>query len=235
MQGNVPLIENLELIHLRTLDALLRLGNLSAAAEDLGVTQQAISAQLKRIRSTLGDQLLIRTGHGMAPTPYARRAWPSIQKVLADVNAIPLPDSIAPLNAVRTLTISATDYAQDIVVAPLLRELRTSAPGVGILVANVEITSLTRKMQQGEIDLAFTSDGYVPPGLISTPLFIERYVCVTADASLVPAEPLSLEALVQHDFIVTNPAQPSFQGSADTWLENQGLRRTVVASTPYFS
>lgn len=228
------MIEKLELVHLRTFDALSRLGNLSVAAEDLGVTQQAISSQLKRIRLILGDQLFVRTGHGVIPTPYAQRILPHVQRVLSGINEIPLPNSITPEQVVRTLTISATDYAQHIIVAPLLRELRVAAPGVRLLVANIEVSSLTKKMHQGQIDLTLTSDGYVPQGLVTEPLLIERYVCTTANQALVPALPLAIESLVQHDFIVTNPALPSIHGSADNWLAMQGLQRKVAVSSPSF-
>jgi DNA-binding transcriptional LysR family regulator len=49
------MIEKLELNHLRMLSALYKLGTVSAAAESLDVSQQAVSLQLKRIREILGD------------------------------------------------------------------------------------------------------------------------------------------------------------------------------------
>ena len=50
--GNLPeasMIEKLEINHLRTLDALYKFGNISAATEYLNFVQQAISLQLKKI------------------------------------------------------------------------------------------------------------------------------------------------------------------------------------------
>ncbi len=67
------MIENLELHHLKTLDALYRNRTLSLAAESLNVSQQAVSAKLKRLRGILGDRLFVREGHGIVPTPYALR------------------------------------------------------------------------------------------------------------------------------------------------------------------
>jgi DNA-binding transcriptional LysR family regulator len=89
-------------------------------------------------------------------------------------------------------------------------------------------------MQQGEIGIAFTSNGYVPEGLMSTPLFTERYVCVAARPLTEAGGTLTLEALVAHDFLVVSPAVPGFDGSAGSWFEQQGLRRRVVASVPSF-
>lgn len=228
------MIDKLELTHLRTLDALARLGTISAAAEHLSVSQQAISLQLKKIRVILGDPLFVRTGQGMAPTPYARLIAPLVKQVLAQLNEIPLPFDVRPEQAERTLVISGTDYTQTVIVTDLVRDLRLHAPKVRIAVVDIEVSALTRKLHQGEIDITFTVDGYVAPGLVAEPLFIEQYRCVTADRALAQGGPMSLAALVEHDFLVTSPGLASFKGSADGWFARQGLERRVVASAPSF-
>lgn len=228
------MIDRLEITHLRTLAALGRHASMSEAAEALGVSQQAISLQLKRLREILGDPLFVRTGHGMAPTPYARLIEPHVLGVLARLNDIPLPDSLTPDRIERTLVISATDYTQRVIVGPLIRHLRASAPKVRVLVADIEAGSLTRKMQQGEIDLTFTSSGYVAPGLVAEPLFVERYACVCANEALRRDGPMPLDELVRHDFIITSPGLPNFKGSADAWFEMQGQHRKVAVCVPSF-
>ena len=228
------MIDRLELTHLRTLDALQRFGSISAAAEHLAVSQQAVSLQLKKIRTILGDPLFVRTGQGMAPTPYATLIAPHIMQVLAQLNGIPLRSGIRPEQAERTLVVSGTDYTQKVIVADLVRDLRANAPRVKVAVVGIEVSALTRKLHQGEIDLIFTVDGYVAPGLVSQPLFLEQYRCVTGSQALAESEPMSLEALMRHDFIVTNPGVANFRGSADGWFERQGLARKVVVSAPSF-
>lgn len=228
------MIEKLEIIHLRTLNALYEFKNISAAAESLRVSQQAISLQLKKMREILADPLFVRTGHGMVATPYAKLIEPHIHQVLVHLNDIPLPASVTPATIGRTLFISATDYTQKVIVAPLIRDLRTTAPNVKLLVADIEVSGLTKKMHQGEIDLTFTSDGYVPAGLISDPLFIEKYLCVSANKAITFDDHFPLEKLVDHDFIVTSPGIAGFTGSADTWFEKQGLHRNVVVSASSF-
>jgi DNA-binding transcriptional LysR family regulator len=228
------MIDKLEINHLRILDALYKLGTLSAAAQRLGVSQQAISLQLKKLRDLLHDPLFVRTGHGMVATPYARLIEPHIHQVLAGISAIPLPDTVVPEAIERTLAICATDYTQQVIVGPLMRDLRVAAPKVKLIVSGIAVHHLTQKMQQGDIDLTFTSDGYVPVGLVSEPLFVEQYRCVTADASLAAGGIMALDKLVAHDFIVTSPGIGSFKGSADAWFERQGLRRNVAISAPSF-
>lgn len=228
------MIEKLELNHLRMLSALYRLGTVSAAAESLDVSQQAVSLQLKRIREIFGDPLFVRTGHGMVPTAYGQLIESHVHQVLTLVHAMPMPTSIPLENIERTLSISATDHAQRIIVGDLIRELRRAAPRVKVKVSNIESAGLVRRLHEGEIGVAFTSNGYVPEGLLLTPLFTERYVCVAARPLTDDRGTLALEALVAHDFLVVSPAVASFDGSAGSWFEQQGLRRRVVASVPSF-
>lgn len=228
------MIEKLEINHLRMLSVLYERRTVSAVAETLNVSQQAVSLQLKRLRTILGDPLFVRTSHGMVPTTYGQLIQPHVRQLLALINALPMPAAIPLEDMERTLVVSATDHAQRIIVDGLIRELRRAAPRVRLKVCNIESASLVRRMQQGEIDVAFTSNSYVPEGLLSTPIFTERYVCVAAKPLNEGREALSLEALVAHDFLVVSPAVPSFEGSAESWFEQQGLRRRVVASVPSF-
>ena len=118
------MIEKLELNHLRMLSALYEQGTVSAAAEALDVSQQAVSLQLKRVREILGDPLFVRTGHGMVPTAYGQLIQPHVRQLLALIHAMPMPTSIALEDMERTLSISATDHAQRIIIGDLIHELR---------------------------------------------------------------------------------------------------------------
>ncbi|WP_143730120.1 LysR family transcriptional regulator [Microbulbifer sp. GL-2] len=228
------MIKNLEIHHLKTLKALYEFGSLSRASEHLQISQQAVSSQLKRIRVLVGDNLFVRTGHGMAPTNYARLIEPQVYRVLALINEIPAPDAIDLKSAQRTLVISATDYTQKIILSELIDELRNYAPNTRLVVTNIESATLPQKMHQGEIDLAFTSEGYVPEGLESVSLFTEKYLCVTAKKELSSEGALSIDELVGYRFIITSPSVGGLKGSADRWFENQGLQRDVVISVPSF-
>ena len=52
-------LNRVDLKQLRTLQCLLREGNLSRVADQLGVTQQAVSDQLKKLRATFNDRLAV--------------------------------------------------------------------------------------------------------------------------------------------------------------------------------
>lgn len=156
------------------------------------------------------------------------------RQLLALIHAMPMPTSIPLEDIERTLSISATDHAQRILVGDLIRELRRAAPRVKVKISNIESANLVRRMQAGEIGMALTSNGHVPEGLLSVPLFTERHVCVAGRPLTEGPGALALTSLVEHDFVVVSPAVPSFDGSAGSWFEQQGLRRRVVVSVPSF-
>lgn len=64
-------IRDLNLNLLVFLDALLKEDNVSRAAEQLGMTQPALSNGLTRLRKQLDDPLFVRTSRGMVPTEKA--------------------------------------------------------------------------------------------------------------------------------------------------------------------
>ena len=64
-------IANVDLNLLVYLDVLLREKNVTRAAEELGISQPAMSNGLKRIRDLFGDPILVRTSDGMTPTDRA--------------------------------------------------------------------------------------------------------------------------------------------------------------------
>lgn len=75
----------LDLNLLAALDALLEEGSVAGAAARLHVTAPAMSRSLGRIRRTTGDQILVRTGRTMTPTPYALAVREQVHELLQQV------------------------------------------------------------------------------------------------------------------------------------------------------
>jgi DNA-binding transcriptional LysR family regulator len=66
----------LDLNLLIALDALLDERSVGAAADRLHFSQPAMSRTLGRIRRATGDEILVRSGRSMLPTPYAEPPSP---------------------------------------------------------------------------------------------------------------------------------------------------------------
>ena len=83
----------LDLNLLRVFDAVMTEQNLTRAANLLAMTQPAVSNALRRLRDTLGDELVIRTAHGVKPTSRAEELWPVVRRALSDLEAAVTPDT----------------------------------------------------------------------------------------------------------------------------------------------
>jgi len=81
-------LERVDLNLLIYLDVLLREKNVTRAAEQLGVTQPAMSNILRRLRNLFNDPLLIRSSEGMTPTERALELQPRIRDALSDFSVL---------------------------------------------------------------------------------------------------------------------------------------------------
>ncbi|MBC7939788.1 MAG: LysR family transcriptional regulator, partial [Chitinophagaceae bacterium] len=67
---------------LRVFDAVMAEGSLTRAAQALAMTQPAVSHAVRRLRDTLGDELFVRTAHGVRPSVRAESLWPQVRAAL---------------------------------------------------------------------------------------------------------------------------------------------------------
>src|ERR1700712_1219001 len=81
-------LRGMDLNLLKAFDALMQERNVTRAGERLGVTQPSASAALARLRLIFGDELLVKTGREMRPTPFAERIAARIHHLLLEVEDI---------------------------------------------------------------------------------------------------------------------------------------------------
>ncbi len=143
----------LDLNLLAALDALLEEGSVAGAAARLHVTAPAMSRSLGRIRRTTGDQILVRTGRTMTPTPYAIAVREQVHELLQQVQGVLAPSRELDLATLeRTFALRWHDSLVALGGPALLAAVRGQAPGVRLrFVAESSID--TPELRRGEIDL----------------------------------------------------------------------------------
>src|SRR5699024_11693636 len=147
-------LANIDLNLLKNLDVLLRELNVTKAAEQLGITQPAMSNSLKRLRDLFNDPLLVRTSHCMTPTERARELQPLVRQVLVQTEALMVPhEEFVPENSSRVFRIMTSDYAEATLVPHIVRRLRQEAPNVVLDFLTPSDVTLA-DMDQGRADLA---------------------------------------------------------------------------------
>src|SRR4051812_45623086 len=99
----------LDLNLLRVFDAVMTEQNLTRAAGHLAMTQPAVSNAIKRLRESLGDELLIRTAYGVKPTPRAEALWPAVRSALSSRESSVMPGAFHVSKAFPTFRLAMAD------------------------------------------------------------------------------------------------------------------------------
>ena len=154
-------------------------GSFTRAGRRVGRTQSAISMQLQRLETQLGQRLVSRGKGGTVHlTPHGQFLLGKAREVLA------LNDAI--WSSFRTPSIEGTvrlgspdDYAFRY-VPEILRRFAERHPSVQVEVLCLPSRELVQRMRNGELDLALASEGIEPEGWPALPAAAESLEIVSA-------------------------------------------------------
>lgn len=171
-------VGRIDLNLLKYLDVLLREQNVTRAAEQLGITQPAMSNGLKRLRALFGDPLLIRTSEGMTATERALELQPLVRQVLAQTEVMLTPDeAFQPLASRRVFRIMTSDYAEATLVPHIVRRLRQEAPDLVLDFLTPSDVSYA-DMEQGRVDMAINRFNEIPQSFHQVTLWKDSFSCL---------------------------------------------------------
>lgn len=170
--------ERIDLNLLVYLDVLLRERSVTRAADHLGVSQPALSNGLRRLRALFDDPLLVRTSEGMTPTERALTLQPVIRGVLATVDKAVEPQvNFDAMTADRVFRIAASDYAESMLLPPLLRRLREEAPGVTLDIMTPSDVSFP-DVEQGKVDVVINRFDSIPQSFHQKDVWMDTFSCL---------------------------------------------------------
>lgn len=171
-------VGRIDLNLLKYLDVLLREKNVTRAAEQLGITQPAMSNGLKRLRELFGDPLLVRTSDGMSATERALELQPLVRQVLAQTEVMLAPDELfQPAASRRVFRIMTSDYAEATLVPHIVLRLRSEAPNVVLDFLTPSDVSYT-DMEQGRVDMAINRFNEIPQSFHQVTLWRDSFSCL---------------------------------------------------------
>lgn len=221
----------LDLNLLTALDALLEEGSVAGAAARLHVTAPAMSRTLGRIRHATGDQILVRTGRTMVPTPYALEVRAQVHDLVQQAHRLLSRDRELDLTTLdRTFTIRWHDALTSACGPALLTAVHHRAPGVRLRLL-AETNSDTPELRRGEVDLESSSAAPSAPGLRHELIGESRLVAAVRPGHPLTEGPLTPEryAAAEH---VTVSRRGRLRDPVDDALASLGLERLVIAAAP---
>ncbi|MCQ4315845.1 LysR family transcriptional regulator [Stutzerimonas zhaodongensis] len=156
---------------LKTLLAIAKCGSFAAAGNTVGLTQSAVSAQMKNLEEALGLRLFDRTGRSAHLNAAGLRALPLAEQIIETFALMGQPESLDDFRG--ELRIGAIGTVQTGLLPGTLLRLREEAPGlVPKLVPGVSLNLLSQ-VDAGDIDLAILIR---PPHALAKELHAELIV-----------------------------------------------------------
>lgn len=226
--------ERFDLNLLLVFEALMRGGNVTQAANKLGVTQPTLSHALTRLRKLCDDSLFVRTPKGMEPTAYARAMADGVIGALSTIRrSLSHREDFDPARDERVFRLLLTDIGIVTFLPGLIKHLENTASMIRIETSFMPQDEYKEALQSGAFDLAI---GQIPPivsGFYQQRLFAEDYVGVVGAQHPRFALRPSLQAYLGERHIrVVLPGRPV--SPIDQALADEGLVRDVMVTVPQY-
>lgn len=226
------------------LEVLLRERNVTQAANQLGLSQPAMSNGLRRLRALFDDPLLVRTSEGMTPTERALELEPMVKDILLGVDRAMQPATeFEPRASQMVVRIMASDYAESTLFPAVLTELRESAPDITLDIMNPSDVSFL-DVERGKVDLVINRFDQMPQSFHQITLWQDSFSCL-----LSPNHPIlddfSLESYLSADHIWVSktgmgvgvgvdPSDVQRLGWVDSALAQLGEKRRIRVFTRHY-
>jgi DNA-binding transcriptional LysR family regulator len=230
MSDNVFLMSTsiLDLNLLRALEALTHEGSVTAAAARAGMTVPAMSRALARLREAVDDELFVRAGRGLVPTPRALELKSRTQHAYEAAVACLRPATHQPLARIsRTLVVRCSDGAAAIFVGPLSARAAVEAPGI-VLRFVPEGDEGDAALRDGRVDVDLGVQRLEAPELKVKRFFEDRFVAVVRRGHPLTKGRVTASRLVAFPHVVVSRTGRT-ESPLDAWLLEHGLRRPIAA------
>ena len=227
--------EPFDLRALAALEAVIRHGSVSKAATALGLSQPSLSRTLARLRETLGDELLVRSGTRMVPTPKAVRVARAAREAMEQLELAIRGDAFDPSTSTRHFRMAAWDYTQQVLLPPLLQRLRTEAPRVSVEVVPVLDRSPVDALEAGDIEVSVGLHRDLRDGYAKVGMFEDCFLLCARPGHPIWSGPLTPERYAAAAHLLVAPFGATRRGAVDLALQAVGLRRHVAAFVPNFA
>ena len=227
-------MERINLNLLRALSVLLEQRNVTRAAEELHLSQSAMSRQLGQLRDYFDDELLIREGGDYLLTALAQKLKPSVLSIVSQVDNLRDESQTDVEKYQRKFVFSSTDYVANFIFPEVLDAIRKQAPKVDIAYRQWQPDWIDQ-LGTLPIDFASTMIAEPPDNLYGIHLGKDNPVVLMAkNHPLAAMKEISLSSLLAFSFIriTAGGDKDSF---LDRILESQGLMRRVAYEVPFYT
>lgn len=150
----------LEVAHFHRIDinlypmfiAIFEQKSISKAAQLLCISQSAVSHALQRLRTQLGDDLFVRSGQKMLPTPYAEQIYQPIQMALLSIQKIAMPQQDFMPSMLQSIKIAIHDEIEPIIFPQLVNHFAKQNLNIQFFSSKLDRKNMLADLSAQQID-----------------------------------------------------------------------------------
>lgn len=174
------ILRSVDLNLLTVFDAVMQEQNITRAAQNLGMSQPAVSNAVSRLKVMFNDELFIRHGRGIQPTQRARQLFAPMRQALQLVkNELP-SSTFSPETSTRQFKLSICSPS-DMRFAPrIMKDIQQRAPYISLKLSGEYESDIAQKLRYQEVDFVIDYVRFDEPGYMSTELFTDELVVVAS-------------------------------------------------------
>lgn len=197
---------NVDLRQLRSFVTIVRCGNFTRAAQQLGVSQPALSLSLRQLESALGLRLLDRTTRSIGLTADGLRLLPTAERLLMDFEAAIRDVKEAAAERRSMLTVACLPSLAVRVLPEAITRFQKEFPAVSIQIRDGTAAAVLRAVRQAEADIGMSSYWQAQPDLEFRPIAEDRFVLVCPAAHrLAQRSHVTWSVLKNESFLMLTP------------------------------
>jgi DNA-binding transcriptional LysR family regulator len=228
-------LKQTDLALLIALDALIAERSVTRAAERLGRSQPAMSAQLARLRDVFGDPILVLSGKRMIPTARASALRDPLRRILAELNdLVRSPKSFDPAQSTQLFRVMGTDFLHRLVSLPAMGKIAKSAPNIQTALYLYDPKNAWSALENDALDFLIISDRLTPPEAQTQLLFDEGFVFAQRKGHSRGKTSPDLDEFCELDHVLLSPEGGKFTSPLDDRLAKLKRKRKVAISLPSF-
>ncbi|ANN68313.1 LysR family transcriptional regulator [Bordetella bronchialis] len=212
-----------------------RYGVLTRAAEEMFVTQPAVSVLIRQLEDALGMRLFDRTSRSLRPTVAAREILPTVERMLRDLET--MKSSVKELAGRERghLRFAATPSIAAAFVPTLLAEYRQRYPNIEISVDDAAPDRLTAPTLAGDVEFSLGTANETAEGLTLQCLARDTLCAICRrDSRLARKRRLTWEDALSYPWI-TVKASSGIRSLIDEALFTLGTRKAVQYEVSYMT
>lgn len=216
---------------LSALDALLAENSVAGAAQRLHLTPPAVSRTLARIRHVTGDDILVRAGRAMVPTPYALAIRDEVRALVQQAASLLKPGRRLDLPALdRTFTVRGHDVLLSALAPTLIAQVAAAAPRARLRFLG-EVAGEDAGSLRHEVDLELGGSEPSLPEISHEIVGADRLVVACRKGHALTSGRLTARRLASAIHLTVS-RRGRLDDRIDAAFAQAGLRRQVVASLP---